>query len=95
VKNIQIIDAADNCTYDIYAATDEEFALIFLDETDVEFAEDVFERLGTSAASELMQQIWARPVLRKDVIGIHGTMFYQLEKKKRYYPTKKQSEMSL
>jgi hypothetical protein len=95
VKNIQIIDGGLNCTYDIYAATDDEFKLIFLDETDVEFAEDVFDRLGEQVATELMRQIWTRPVARKDVIGIHGTMFYQLEKKKRYYPTKKQSEMTV
>jgi len=29
VKNIQIIDGAQNCVYDIFSATDEEFALVF------------------------------------------------------------------
>jgi hypothetical protein len=27
VKNIQIIDGAENCVYDVFAATDEEFSL--------------------------------------------------------------------
>ena len=29
MKNIQIIDGADNCTFSIFQATDEEFSLIF------------------------------------------------------------------
>ena len=29
MKNIQVIDGAENCVYDIFSATDEEFALIF------------------------------------------------------------------
>lgn len=28
MKNIQVIDGAMNCAYDIFAATDEEFKLI-------------------------------------------------------------------
>lgn len=29
MKNIQVIDGAQNCMYDIFAATDEELSLIF------------------------------------------------------------------
>ena len=35
VKNIQVIDGAVNCVYDIYSATDEEFSLIFPSGTDI------------------------------------------------------------
>jgi hypothetical protein len=46
-KNVQIIDGAANCTYHIYAFTDEQFALLFPEEgQDVEFIEDVAERLS-------------------------------------------------
>jgi hypothetical protein len=30
MKNIQIIDGADNCAYDIYQITDEDFKIIFI-----------------------------------------------------------------
>ena len=39
MKNIQVIDAALNCVYDIFAATDEEFAQIFPSSEDVAFIE--------------------------------------------------------
>jgi hypothetical protein len=93
VKNIQVIDGADNCTYDIYAATDEEFDEIFPGGTDVEFSEDFFDRVGEERGTEITRQLWKRFVNKKDVQGVHGTLFYQLTHKKRYYPTKRESEM--
>lgn len=49
MKNIQVIDGAANCTYDIFAATDEQFEMIFANGANVEFIEDVVERLGADA----------------------------------------------
>jgi len=37
--------------------------------------------------------LWKRLVNKGEAQGIHGTLFYQLLHKKRYYPTKKESEM--
>ena len=51
------------------------------------------ERLGEEAAGQITAQLWDRPVVKKEVQGIHGTLFYELTNKKRYYPTKKESEM--
>lgn len=93
MKHIQVIDGADNCTYDIYAATDEEFNSIFPAGTDIEFIEDFVSRVGEDAADDLLKCIWKRRVNKKEVQGIHGTLFYDLSFKKRYYPTKKESEM--
>ncbi len=93
MKNIQVIDGADNCTYDIYAATEAEFDAIFPNGTDVEFSDDLFERLGEIYATEITMNLWRRFVNKRDVNGIHGTLFYQLEHKKKFYPTKKESEM--
>jgi hypothetical protein len=93
VKNIQVINGADNCTYDIYAATDEEFEEIFPNGTDVEFSEDFFERVGEKRGIEITHPLWKRAVNKKEAEGIHGTLFYKLHHKKRYYPTKKESEM--
>ena len=41
MKNIQVIDGAENCVYDVFAASDETFALIFTHNTDIAFAEDL------------------------------------------------------
>ena len=93
MKNIQIIDGADNCTYSVFAATEEEFSAIFPGETDIEFSEDFFDRVGEERGIEITRPIWQRPVNKKNVEGIHGTLFYQLLDKKRFYPTKRESEM--
>ena len=40
MKNILVIDGADNCVYDIFAAPQEVFDLVFASGTDVAFAEE-------------------------------------------------------
>lgn len=96
MKNIQIIDGAMNCVYDIFAATDEEFALIFPDDTDIAFIEEVFERAKKTRRNKLMNdiftRIYKRPVKKSEAMGIHGTLFYELEYKKEYYPTRKDAD---
>ena len=92
MKNIQIIDGADNCTYEIYAVTDEEFDAIFPNGADIEFVEDFTVRVGEARATEISNAMWKRPVDKKQVQGIHGTLFYELKRKAVYYPTKKESE---
>jgi len=93
MKNIQVIDGALNCTYDIFAATDEEFALIFPFGADVEFVSDFFDRAGEDTAGAVTRSLWERRQDKKTISGIHGTLFYQLDFKKKYYPTKKEAEM--
>jgi len=93
MRNIQVIDNASNCAYSLFAATDDEFDVIFPNGTDVEFAEDFFNRVGDAVGTKITQRIWKRPIDKKTAHGIHGTLFYQLLQKKRYYPTKKQVEM--
>jgi len=44
MKNIQVVDGANNTAYDIFAATDEEFKLIFPADTDIAFIDEVIER---------------------------------------------------
>ena len=45
MKNIQAIDGANNATFSVFQATDEEFALLFPDGSDVAFREDIEARL--------------------------------------------------
>lgn len=92
MKNIQVIDGAENCVYDIFAATDEEFALIFPAATDIAFIGEVCAREGEQALDAAFRNIWQRPVRKALVQGIHGIIFYELEEKKLYYPTRRDDE---
>ena len=79
MKNVQIIDGANNATFSIFQATEEEFAAIFPDGRDMELVEDLFERLGERHASVVLEPLWSRPVLKREAFGLHGTLFYDNE----------------
>ena len=92
MKNIQVIDNAVNCVYDVFAATDEEFVLIFPDGQDIAFIDEVCEREGEKRLVNTFNQIWKRRLRKCDAVGIHGLLFYELEEKKVYYPTRRDEE---
>ncbi|HWL52291.1 MAG TPA: hypothetical protein VNQ90_07640 [Chthoniobacteraceae bacterium] len=92
MKNIQVIDGALNCVYDIFAATEDEFALIFPSGEDIAFIDEVVAREPEQALDEAFKNIWSRRVRKPEVQGIHGTLFYELEHKKPYYPTRREGE---
>lgn len=90
MKNIQIIDEAINATYDIFSVTGDEFNKIFPKEgQNVEFIEDLVSRMGDQEVFELMDPVWKRLQKKSDVVGVHGTLFYGLLEKKKFYPEKK------
>lgn len=92
MKNIQVIDGAENCVYDIFAATDEEFNLIFPAGQDVAFIDEVQKRLSAEQFEKAFEKIWERRQKKANVNGIHGTLFYELELKKKYYKTRVDEE---
>ena len=92
MKNILVIDGADNCVYDIYAALEEEFSIIFEQGTDIAFISDVYARGRGAELDAALACIWSRRVAKSDVHGIHGTLFYELDFKKIYYPTRRDEE---
>jgi hypothetical protein len=92
MKNIQVIDGAENTAYDIFSATDDEFDLIFPVGQDVAFIDEVMARGPQEALDAAFDRIWKRRIPKKHVIGIHGLLFYELECKKQYYPTRKDEE---
>lgn len=93
MKNIQVIDGAANCVYDIFAATDEEFDLIFPSGQDVAFIDEVY-RAGCDEVklNRAFESIWTRRVIKSQAMGIHGLLFYELEEKKPYYATRRDEE---
>lgn len=89
MKNIQIIDSANNATFSVFQATEEEFVAIFPDGRDMELVEDLVERLGEETAGSVMDPIWNRPILKRNALGIHGTLFYDNVTRREYIPPSK------
>lgn len=89
MKNIQVIDGAENCVYDIFGATEDEFNLIFKTDTDIAFIDEVYAGGSSDKLDAAFAKIWKRPVSKAEAQGIHGTLFYELEGKKIYYPNRR------
>ncbi len=95
MKNVQVVDGADNCTYSIFSIDDADFCKIFPDDQDVEFSKDFIVRVGESESQRIYKKLWENIINKKDVSGIHGTLFFNLDNRKVYYPTKRESEMEV
>ena len=87
VRNIQIIDGAANATFSIFQATEDEFAVIFPDGRDLEIADDLIQRVGQDEANRVLTALWERPILKRDVAGIHGTLFYDADERREFMPS--------
>ena len=81
MKNVQIIDGATNATFSVFQATDEEFAAIFPEGRDMELIEDLVERLGDDGAGQILNALWNRPILKREAVGLHGTLFYDNQRR--------------
>jgi hypothetical protein len=91
VKNIQIIDGALNCTFSLFQATAEEFALLFPEPgQEIQYTEDLPLLPGQDEIVAALSRIWERPIRKRDANGIHGTIFYQLTRYKAYYHAKRE-----
>lgn len=90
MKNIQVIDSADNCTFSLFQATDEEFGVIFPGNgQDMEFSDELFSRLGEAQWAKIMTPLWQRPILKSEANGIHGTLFFGFKAKRSLFPESK------
>lgn len=86
MKNVQIIDGAINATFSVFQATDEEFSVIFPDGRDIEVIDDLVERVGEVEASRVLEPLWQRPILKRDAMGVHGTLYYDAEERREFLP---------
>jgi hypothetical protein len=90
VKNIQIIDGAENATYGIFQATDQEFAKIFPGPgQDIEIVEDFVSRVGDNEASRTLSPLWEKPIHKRHVQGNHGSLYYDYKERSKYRPRSK------
>lgn len=92
MKNIQVIDGAVNCVYDIFQATEEEFRAIFPEGQDVAFIDEVYANGDEETLDKAFTSIWTRRIPKAKANGIHGLLFYELESKKPYYPMRRDEE---
>lgn len=92
MKNIQVIDGAQNCVYDVFAASDEDHSLLFPNGTDIAFAEDFESRADIDQVAGALERLWLNRVPKVNAMGIHGILFYQLTHKREYYPSRKDEE---
>ncbi len=92
MKNIQVIDGAENCTYDIFSVSDGDFKVIFPNSTEIAFIDEVIKTNKKSIIGPIFKKMWKRRVPKKNVNGIHGTLFYELSFKKKYYPNRKDDD---
>jgi hypothetical protein len=94
MKNIQVIDGAVNCVYDIFCASDADFREIFPPREDVAFIDDVVRRHRTrkKQLQAALARIWKRRIPKRKARGIHGILFYQLPEKKAYYAARRDEE---
>lgn len=94
MKNIQVIDGALNTTYSIYAVGDEIFKKLFPGEgQDIEFADEAIARLGKKAAKQVFASLWKQKLSKPSVVGVHGTLFFELPQKKEFYPNKREADL--
>jgi hypothetical protein len=91
LKNIQIIDRASNATFSVFQATEDEFSAIFTGEDqDIEFIEDFIVRSGRDdQAGLILRLVWERPILKRDALGIYGTLYYEYEDRRQHLPATK------
>ncbi len=92
MPNIQVIDGASNAVYDVFEASDDDFMLIFPEGQDIAFIDEVMERGNPSALDAAFERIWRKRIRKRDALGIHGLLFYGMEHKRPYYPTRRDEE---
>lgn len=94
MKNIQIIDGALNCTFSIFQATPEEFDLLFPEPgQDIQFSEDLESLPNQDGVMSSLRALWERPIKKSDAMGIHGTIFYELERYREVYRGKTEASV--
>ena len=94
MKNVMVVDGAENCAYDCFAVSEEFFLKLFPSPgQDIEFIEDVLARDPDNLLEAEFNLMLNNAVSKKDIEGLHGILFYELEFKKPYYPNKRDSDL--
>ena len=95
LKYVQLIDNSRSCTHDICEIEADVFKIVFpAPGQNIEFSRDIRRRLRRSKTNELFRELRGNLVDKKTIPRIDGTLFFKLDVKKKYYPTKKDKELA-
>lgn len=90
MKNVQVVDGADNATFSIFRATDDEFAYLFPGPgQDIEFVGDFAARHHKDHVEEVLGNLWLRPIHKRNANGIDGTLFFDRAGNREHIPASK------
>ncbi len=94
MNNIQVIDGGSNCTFSIFQVTEVEFNALFPEPSqDIQFSEDLGNLPDKDRVMSALGALWERPIKKADAMGIHGTIFYELERYREVYPGKTEASV--
>jgi hypothetical protein len=94
MKNILVVDSAGNCSYSVCLIDDVDFEIVFPRRgQDVEFVEDLVERVGEKIASGIVKRGTTRRIRKTEAVGIHGTLFFGLLDNRKYFPNKREDDV--
>jgi hypothetical protein len=77
VKNIEIVSSAEDATSELFAATEEEFAVFFQRGENIVFLERLAQRVPKVHLYATLSRVLARPVVAGPGIAVHGVLFYE------------------
>ena len=92
MKNVLVIDKAENSAYDIFGVADDVFALIFPKGTDIAFAEDLKAHRQSRRIWRGLDEAWKNRIPKRLARDIHGTLFYEMPHRRQYYPALRDEE---
>jgi hypothetical protein len=88
MKNIQVIDGAFNSVFELYSVSDEVFVRLFPGGADISFMEDFPDD------DPVWIDFYQKPVRKRDVIGIHGTLHLNDKSiKSPCFPTRREADV--
>jgi hypothetical protein len=94
MKNIQLVEPAENCAFLVHSVSEKDFKLVFPAKgQDIEFVEDLLARLGKRRAGQVLSRLFRRYVDKQQIHGIHGTLFLMCEGRKQYFPNKRETDL--
>ena len=76
MKNIEIVSSTDAAEHELFAATDEEFALFFRAGENIAFLERVALHVPKVQLYAALSRVLGRPVVPGPGIGTQGVLFY-------------------
>ncbi len=96
MKNFLVVDGAKNSTYDVYSVGEDLFSIVFPNETDVAFLDELVRRvrlLGMDEA-DFCNKLYSNPVGKKDISGLHGVLHSTGSYcEKAYFPNRMESDV--